>query len=88
MPFYREQALADLDIFAAALAIPTGLLLAWPLAARIGQAWFRIGMHPAPSNFSVVIASALALAIADAFYATRQVLRLNIATTVRARFIG
>jgi putative ABC transport system permease protein len=75
-------------VVAAALAIPTGLLLAWPLAARIGQAWFRIGVHPEPSNFSVVIASALALAVAAAVYATEQVLRLNIATTVRARFIG
>jgi len=78
-----EQALP-----AAALAIPAGLLLAWPLAARIGQAWFRIGVHPEPSNFSVVIASALALAVVAAFYATRQVLRLNIAATVRARLTG
>jgi len=75
-------------VVAAALAVPAGLLLAWPLAARIGQAWFRIGVHPEPSNFSVVIVSALALAAAAAVYATRQVMRLNIATTVRARLIG
>lgn len=75
-------------VIAAALAVPTGLLLAWPLAARIGQAWFRIGIQPEPSSFSVVIVAALALAVAAAVYATRQVMRLNIAATVRARLIG
>ncbi|MFZ0834901.1 MAG: ABC transporter permease, partial [Mycobacterium sp.] len=71
---------------AGALAIPAGLLLAMPLAHRIGQAWFRIGVHPEPSNFAPIIALALALAAAAALHATRQVIRLNIATTVRARF--
>ncbi|GAB91460.1 ABC transporter permease [Gordonia rhizosphera] len=81
------EALAQ-GVIAAALAIPAGLLLAWPLAARIGEAWFRIGVHPEPSDFTVVIASALVLTVAAALYATRQVMRLDIATTVRARFIG
>lgn len=70
---------------AGALAIPAGLLLALPLAHRIGQAWFRIGVHPEPSNFGPIIALALVLAVAAALHATRQVMRLNIATTVRAR---
>ena len=76
------------SITAGALAIPAGLLIAWPLAARIGQAWFRIGLHPAPSDFALVITLAIALALLVAAHATRQVLRLDIARTVRARLIG
>jgi putative ABC transport system permease protein len=73
---------------AGALSIPAGLLLAWPLAARIGQAWFRIGLHPAPSNFAVVIALAIALALLATAHAVWRVLRLDIASAVRARLIG
>lgn len=73
---------------AGALSIPAGLLIAWPLAARIGQAWFRIGLHPAPSDFALVIALAIALALLVASQATRRVLRLDIARVVRARLIG
>jgi putative ABC transport system permease protein len=73
---------------AGALSIPAGLLLAWPLAARIGQAWFRIGLHPTPSNFALVAALAIALALLAAAHAVRRVLRLDIASAVRARFIG
>ncbi len=73
---------------AGALSIPAGLLIAWPLAARIGQAWFRIGLHPAPSNFALVIALAIALALLAAGHSVRRVLRLDIASAVRARLIG
>lgn len=73
---------------AGALAVPAGLLIAWPLAARIGQAWFRIGIHARPSDFTLVIALALAIAVLAALQATRQVQRLDIAAAVRARLIG
>lgn len=81
------EALVESTI-AGALSIPAGLLVAWPLAARIGQAWFRIGLHPAPSNFVLVIALAIALALLAAAHAARRVLRLDIASAVRARLIG
>lgn len=75
-------------VVAGALSVPAGLLIAWPLAARIGQAWFRIGLHPSPSDFVLVIALALVLASLVALQATRRVLHLNIARVVRARLIG
>ncbi|MCH0558850.1 ABC transporter permease [Streptomyces sp. MUM 16J] len=75
-------------LIAGALAVPAGILLAWPLADTIGQAWFHIGLHPVPSDFGVAIALAMALAVAAAMHSTRQVLRLNIAAAVRARLIG
>ena len=81
------EALVQVAI-AGALSVPAGLLLAWPLAARIGQAWFRIGLHPTPSNFALVIALAIALALLAAAHAVRRVLRLDIASAVRARLIG
>ena len=73
---------------AGALSVPASLLLAWPLAAGIGQAWFRIGLHPAPTNFALVIALAIALALLATPHAVRRVLRLDIAGAVRARLIG
>jgi putative ABC transport system permease protein len=76
------------SVLAGALAVPAGLLIAWPLTARIGQAWFRIGIHPRPSDFTLVIALTLAIAILAALQATRRVQRLDIAAAVRARLIG
>jgi putative ABC transport system permease protein len=73
---------------AAALSIPLGILIASPLAERIAQAWFEIGLHPTPPNFLLVIAPALLLALLVAAHATRRVLRIDIAATVRARLIG
>jgi putative ABC transport system permease protein len=75
-------------LLAAAISIPLGLLIATPLSQRIAQAWFAIGLHATPPNFLIVIAPALALALIAAIHATRRVLQINIATTVRARLIG
>jgi putative ABC transport system permease protein len=73
---------------AAVFSIPLGILIASPLAERIAQAWFEIGLHPTPPNFLVVIAPALLVALLVAAHATRRVLRIDIAATVRARLIG
>jgi len=73
---------------AAALSVPLGLLIASPLSSRIAEAWFEIGLHPEPPNYVIVIVPALALALLAGAQATRRLLRLNIAATVRARLIG
>ncbi|HZD72086.1 MAG TPA: ATP-binding cassette domain-containing protein [Actinomycetes bacterium] len=65
-----------------------GIGRAEAMAAGIGQAWFRIGLHPAPTNFALVIALAIALALLATPHAVRRVLRLDIAGAVRARLIG
>ena len=73
---------------AAVLSVPAGLLIVLPLWQRIGDAWFRIGLYPQAPNFLIVIVPALVLALLAAAQAARRVLRLNIASTVRARLIG
>lgn len=84
---FGTEALSE-SVTAGALSIPAGLLIAWPLSARIGQAWFRIGLHPTPSDFALVITLAVALALLVAVHATQRVLNLDIARTVRARLTG
>lgn len=69
------------------LSVPAGLLLAAPLVARMGEAWFHIGLDAKVSDFSVV-AGALLLALIPAALTVRRLQRLNISTTVRARLIG
>jgi ABC-type antimicrobial peptide transport system permease subunit len=81
------EALAQAAV-AGVLAVPAGLLVAWPLSAEIGAAWFRIGLHPAPWDFAWVIALAVVLAVLVALASAGQVLRIDIARTVRARLIG
>lgn len=76
------------SVMAGLLSVPVGLLIAWPLASRISQAWFHIGLHPAPSDFGLMVALAIALAALVALDATRWVMRLDIARVVRARLIG
>lgn len=67
----------------------TGLIdVLLAISLGVGQAWFRIGLHPAPSNFALVIALAIALALLAAGHSVRRVLRLDIASAVRARLIG
>lgn len=73
---------------AAALSIPAGILIAWPLAQRIGSAWFQIDLTPAPSNFALAIAGAIGLAILAIMHATRQIMRASISAAVRSRLIG
>jgi putative ABC transport system permease protein len=72
----------------AVLAVPVAILIAWPLAHRIGTAWFQIALVPRPGSFLVSIAVALVLAVLAILWAARQVMRANIAATVRARLIG
>jgi putative ABC transport system permease protein len=81
------EALAQTAL-AAALSIPLGILIASPLSQQIAKAWFEIGLHVTPPSFLLVIAPALALALLAAIHATRRVLRIDIAATVRARLIG
>jgi putative ABC transport system permease protein len=69
------------------LAVPAGLLLATPLVARMGQAWFHIGIDASPSDFAL-IGPALLLALIPTTLTVRRLLRLNISETVRARMIG
>ncbi len=82
-----EEALVQ-TAAAAALSIPLALLIASPLSQRIAQAWFEIGLHPEPPSYIIVIVPALALALLAAAQATRRVLGIDIAATVRARLIG
>jgi putative ABC transport system permease protein len=72
---------------AALLSVSAGLLLAAPLVARMGEAWFHIGLDATPSDFTVV-AGALVLALIPTFFTVRRLQRLNISATVRARLIG
>lgn len=72
----------------AALAVPVAILIAWPLARRIGTAWFQIALIPRPGSFLVSIAVAMGLAVLAILWAARQIMRANIAVTVRARLIG
>lgn len=75
-------------IIAAALSIPAAILIAWPLARRIGEAWFRITVAPNPGNFLLVISIAIVLTTLATLQATRHVMRSSIAASVRARLIG
>jgi putative ABC transport system permease protein len=75
-------------LLAAAVSIPLGIAIASPLARRIAEAWFDIGLHPEVPSFLAVIVPALGLALLAAAHATRRALRLNLAATVRARLIG
>jgi putative ABC transport system permease protein len=81
------EALAQ-ALAAAALSVPLGLAIAWPLSEKIGEAWFRIGIVSEPPDFTVVILPALILALLAAAFAVRRVLRLDIARAVRARLVG
>jgi len=81
------EALAQ-TLVAAALSVPLGVLIASPLSQRIAEAWFDIGLNAEAPSFLWVIVPALLLAGLAAAHATRRVLRLNIAATVRARLIG
>jgi putative ABC transport system permease protein len=78
----------SVTVAGAALAVPLALLIAWPLARRIGTAWFQITLVSRPGNFVLSIAIALVLAVLAVLWATRQVMRANIAATVRTRLIG
>jgi putative ABC transport system permease protein len=75
-------------IVAAALSVPCAILIAWPIARRIGAAWFQISVTPVPGNFILAISIAIVLAVLAILYAVRQIMRANIAATVRARLIG
>ncbi len=81
------EALAQ-TLLAAVISIPLGLLIAWPLSERIGEAWFRIGLTSEPPDFAIAIVPAIALALLATTLAVRRVLRLDIARAVRARLIG
>ncbi|HKI91730.1 MAG TPA: FtsX-like permease family protein, partial [Gaiellaceae bacterium] len=75
-------------LLAAGLSIPLALALAAPLTDTIGRAWFRIGLSPGSGDFAVVIVLGLALGVLTTGIAVRNVLRLDLARTVRARLIG
>ncbi len=75
-------------LLAAALCIPAGLLIAWPLAHQIAKAWFAIGLYPDTPDFLTVILPALALALLAALHSARRAMRIDIASAVRARLIG
>lgn len=75
-------------LLAAALSVPIALLIALPLRARIAKAWFAITLSTTPADFLIVILPGIALALIIASQATRRVLSLDIARTVRARLIG
>jgi ABC-type lipoprotein release transport system permease subunit len=73
---------------ASLLAVPAALALAWPLTRQIGNAWFRIGLHMTPSDFTLAIVGGLVLAVGASLLALRRVQALNLGAFVRARFIG
>jgi putative ABC transport system permease protein len=75
-------------IVAAALSVPAAIVIAWPLARRIGTAWFQITVAPSPGNFVLAISIAIVLALLAVLQAQRQIMRASIAATVRARLIG
>lgn len=75
-------------IIAAALSVPAAVLIAWPLARRIGAAWFQIGVTPAPGDFALAVGLAFAFAVLAVLQAQRQIMRANIAAAVRLRLIG
>jgi putative ABC transport system permease protein len=77
-----------LTVAAAVVSLPASLAIGSPLADAMGHAWFRVDLRPAATNFAVVIPVALALSLVVAAHAVRRVLRMNIASAVRARIIG
>jgi len=74
-------------VIAVVLSGPAGLLFAWPLLWRIGQAWFHAAMAASASDHALVVPALLPAALVEAFSA-RRLLGVNIAGVVRARFIG
>jgi putative ABC transport system permease protein len=77
-----------LSFAAAIVSLPASLVIATPLADAMGHAWFRVDLRPVATDFALAIPLALALSLLVAAHATRRVLRMNIATAVRARSIG
>jgi len=75
-------------LVAAALSIPAAILIAWPLAQRIGSAWFQISLAPVPGDFALAIGGAIGLAMLAIAHATRQIMRASIPAAVRSRLIG
>jgi len=79
---------AILTLLAAVLSIPLGIAIAMPLTDAIGRAWFQIGLSAGTGDFALVITLGLALGALATGIAIRNVLRLDLAASVRARLVG
>jgi putative ABC transport system permease protein len=63
-------------------------LIALPLVARIGTAWFPISTNARPANFLGVVVPAVLLALVLVVHLTLRVGRIDISGAVRARALG
>jgi putative ABC transport system permease protein len=77
-----------LTVAASVLSVPASLLIGSPLVAAMGQAWFRVDLQPGPADFVLAVPLAVAVSLIVAAHAARRVLRMDIASAVRARSIG
>lgn len=62
--------------------------IASPLMQRINSAWFHVGYDLRATNFLVVLAPALLLAVAVALQTSSRIARLDVGRAVRTRMAG